>query len=99
MDEILAWIRAEVTYGFDKIADLHADLDNDALDVGLDSGWVDHFSKMYLHRARVLGIDTPGGRQALAKAAAGLVGVLCVYVKAYGMPPPPGVPSGDLGPF
>lgn len=51
----------------------------------------------YLHRAGVLGLDLPVGRQAVAKFAATACGLLESVVRVHGTLPPPGVPSGDVG--
>ncbi len=50
---------------------------------------------MYLYRAWTLGLDTPGGRQALMKYAATAMGFLAQTVAIYGDIPEPGVPSGE----
>src|SRR4051812_20633638 len=50
----------------------------------------------YLYRAYTLGIDTAGGRQALAKAAATVVAMTESAMRVYGDLPEPGVPSGEL---
>jgi len=49
----------------------------------------------YLHRALVLGLDNPLGRQAIAKMAATAVGMAESVVRLYGELPEPGVPSGE----
>lgn len=59
-----------------------------------DQWWEQQFDN-YLHRAKVLGLDTPGGRQALAKFVATGVGMLEAAVRAYGPLPKPGVSSGE----
>jgi hypothetical protein len=50
---------------------------------------------MYLYRAWTLGLDTPGGRQALMKYVATAIGMLATTVEVYGELPEPGVPSGE----
>lgn len=53
--------------------------------------------EMYLHRAQVLGLDNPLGRQALLKGLSTLT-EFCISVRlVYGELPAPGVPSGELG--
>jgi hypothetical protein len=54
----------------------------------------DHLIGDYLHRARVLGLENPAGRQAVAKAAVVAMGYLESVVRSYGALPEPGVPSG-----
>lgn len=63
--------------------------------LGEDSWWWQQLSSYYT-RARVLGLDIPVGRQAIAKYAATACGLLESIVRVYGPLPPPGVPSGDL---
>lgn len=50
---------------------------------------------MYLHRARILGLDNPLGRQSIAKAAATVCGYAESVVRVYGDLPEPGVSSGE----
>ena len=49
----------------------------------------------YYNRARVLGLDTPAGRQALAKYVATAVAMLENVITVHGHLPTPGVPSGE----
>ena len=51
---------------------------------------------MYLHRADTLGLTSPLGRQAAAKAVAVAHGMLESIVRVYGDLPPGGVPSGEI---
>lgn len=57
--------------------------------------WWDQQLENYYHRARVLGLDTVNGRQALAKFVATSVGMLEAAVRQYGPLPEPGVTSGE----
>lgn len=57
--------------------------------------WHDQIS-MYLHRADLLGLTSPLGRQAAAKAVATAHGMLESIVRVYGDLPPGGVPSGEI---
>lgn len=50
----------------------------------------------YHDRARLFGLDTPPGRQAVGKAAAAGVGFLETVIRVYGSVPVPGFPSGEL---
>lgn len=50
--------------------------------------------EQYYNRARVLGLETPAGRQALAKFVATAVGMLDDVITVYGHIPAPGVSSG-----
>jgi len=49
----------------------------------------------YLHRAQVLGLANPGGRQAVAKATTVMLGCLESVVRVYGPLPEPGYSSGN----
>ena len=66
---------------------------DDAKTLGAPERW-DETIEMYLHRARVLGLDNPAGRQAIAKAAVTCIGYLESVVRVHGPLPEPGVPSG-----
>lgn len=59
-----------------------------------DTYWYNQLNQ-YLHRAYVLGVDTPVGRQALAKFAATALGLVESAVRVYGELPEPGVTSGE----
>jgi len=56
--------------------------------------WEDQIS-MYVHRSIVLGLDTPAGRQAAAKAATTAMCFLESAVRVHGLLPEPGVSSGN----
>ena len=63
---------------------------------GLDGdSWWWHQLTTYFHRSRVLGLETPLGRQALAKFVATGCGLLESVVRMHGPLPAPGVPSGE----
>jgi hypothetical protein len=55
--------------------------------------WQQQFDN-YFHRARTLGLDTPGGRQAVGKFAATAVGWFMTVLATEGSVPAPGVASG-----
>lgn len=57
--------------------------------------WASAITK-YIDRARVLGLDTPVGRQAVGKTAATSVGFLESVIRSYGAVPVPGFPSGEI---
>lgn len=64
---------------------------------GMDNeGWWEQQFDNYLGRAGVLGLDTPGGRQALAKFVATGLGMLSAAIQVYGDLPSAGVPSGVI---
>lgn len=61
----------------------------------LNPPWWIHQVTMYLDRAYLLGLDTPNGRQAVAKATATCMGFMESTVRVYGLLPEPGVTSGE----
>lgn len=61
--------------------------------VGPGTVWWDQIVSK-LHRASVLGLDTPNGRQAAAKCAAAALALVEAAIAEYGLLPEPGVPSG-----
>ena len=70
----------------DRILDRFDPDQNDAHTLeGMDY-WEDKMT-MYLHRARVLGLDSPQGRQAVAECAATAVGMLASLWRVWGPPP------------
>lgn len=58
--------------------------------------WWSNYVGSYLHRASVLGLDTPAGRQALGKATVTLLHMLETAVMVYGPLPQAGMPSGEI---
>lgn len=62
---------------------------------GLDGDWIIFISN-YIRRAELLRVETPQGRQALAKAIVTLMHCLETAVQVYGNMPTPGVPSGEI---
>ena len=83
------WVHDEITYEKGKTP---TDTD-DLRTINTPEEW-DEIVGMYLHRARTLGLENPGGRQAVAKAAVVCMGYLESCTRAYGSLPEPGVPSG-----
>ncbi len=63
--------------------------------LGADSWWWQQLTN-YFGRAGTLGLDTLGGRQALAKFTATAVAMLESTVRSYGSLPEPGRTSGDI---
>lgn len=88
---VRAWLADERGYTIKKFG---LPQDDDHILEGLAGWWAQQFDN-YLHRAWVLGLDTPGGRQALAKFVATAVGALEAAVRVYGPLPEPGVSSGN----
>lgn len=59
------------------------------------SRWRDDIH-MYLHRASILGLENPNGRQALAKAAMVVIAAVESAERVFGPLPEPGHPSGEI---
>lgn len=60
-----------------------------------DSWWWRQITQ-YVQRARLFGLDTPQGRQALAKATMTMRGCVEASVRVYGPLPEPGHSSGTI---
>lgn len=88
------WLTAEVAYTQAKFG-LDADDEHTRQFADGDDEWWQQQFDNYLHRAKVLGIDTPGGRQALAKFVSTAQGMLMSAVRLYGPLPKPGCSSGE----
>jgi hypothetical protein len=98
---LLCWLRDEC----DRYADpkweenLDARGEHDARmreeGVGRGGFWEGQVTQ-YIQRAHTLGLDTPLGRQALAKGCAAYLGMLESVARVHGLPPTAGVPSGEL---
>jgi hypothetical protein len=91
--EVFSWLRGERDY---QVAKFGIDLDDEHTTEGLgEDGWWWQQLMNYFHRSRVLGLETPVGRQALAKFVATACGLLESTVRVYGPLPLPGGPSGE----
>jgi hypothetical protein len=62
---------------------------------GIEDTYWDRQLANYYHRAHLLNLETPNGRQALAKFAATAIAMLEATVEVYGELPEPGVSSGN----
>lgn len=96
--QVLDWLDRERIYTLEKFG-INADREHILAfhdDGGAEDGWWTQQLDNYYHRAGVLGLDTPGGRQALAKFVATAAGMLAATVQEYGDLPSPGVPSGEI---
>lgn len=71
------------------------DLNHTTMDDGV-ADWWQGFVMQYLHRARVLGVTSPLGRQALQKALVTMFEYCVTAEVAIGPPPTAGLPSGAL---
>ena len=63
--------------------------------VAADGLW-HHDINAYLHRANILGLRNPSGRQALAKAAMVVIAAVESAERVYGPLPEPGHTSGEI---
>lgn len=88
------WLVRERTYQVNKFGTV-AD-DKHTLQGLNEDGWWWQQLMNYFHRARILGLEIPGGRQALAKFVATGCGLLESVVRTHGPLPAPGVPSGEV---
>lgn len=91
MSSITEWLETERAYAEAKWPPSHTQL------VLIQEGkeGVEKWVGQYIHRAFLLGLDTPLGRQALAKATRTLLAFTEAMAVVYGDPPSPGVPSGE----
>jgi len=89
---VVDWLRDERNYQVEKFGltadDTHTEEHPDL------AGWWDQQLNTYIGRARTLGLETPGGRQAFAKFVATSLGLLESAIRLFGPLPEPGVPSG-----
>lgn len=85
-DYIEQWLKDERDYTINKFG---LEVDDTR-----DKQWWDQQFSNYFHRAYLLGLDTPNGRQAAAKFVATALGFLESVVRVHGELPEPGVPSG-----
>lgn len=96
----IGWLCDERQYTVDKFgteADRQHIEEYQNCDVALSrsAGWWSQQLDNYLGRVEVLGLDTPNGRQALAKFVSTALGMLSATVEVFGELPEPGVPSGE----
>lgn len=92
--EVFDWLGRERQY---QVAKFGTQLDDENTRAGLDEeGWWWRQLSTYYHRAGVLTLDNPLGRQALAKFAATACGLLESVARVHGPLPDPGVPSGEV---
>lgn len=84
---------ADVKFGADTEA-IHK-LEIEMRDYGYSGEW-EVFVTNYLTRVKLMGLDTPRGRQALGKAIVTLLRCLEMATEIHGPLPKPGVPSGEI---
>lgn len=88
------WLNAEFSYAEGKWPkEQH---DGITVREGTTGRWMTDID-MYLHRANVLGLGTPRGRQAAAKAMATCHTMMESIIRVYGPLPKGGLTSGDIG--
>lgn len=93
--DAIAWLLVERRDYQPKKFDYQDDVDKLSEGVGQGSFW-DRALTNYLHRAGLMGLDTPAGLQAIGKFAATAVALFEAACVAYGPPPPAGLPSGSF---
>ena len=92
-----AWFKGETGYQDGKWDSVRGEHDALMAGDGLSKNgrWRSDID-MYLHRAHVLGLDNPNGRQALAKAAMVVIAAVESATRVYGPLPEPGHTSGEI---
>lgn len=92
-----AWFDGESEYQDAKWDDVRPEHDRlmRVQGLGWDGRWYQDIN-MYLHRANVIGLDKPNGRQALAKAAMVVIAAVESAERVYGSLPEPGHTSGEI---
>lgn len=93
-----AWVREETKYAGRKFGHTSRGEHDEAMreeQIGPDSWWYRQIHQ-YIDRARLFGLDTPQGRQALAKAMMTMHGAVESSIRVFGPMPQPGVPSGEI---
>lgn len=91
----IAWVDAETLYQNAKRPDRAG---NDAsMQGGVKDNDYYNDMMMYVHRAHILGLDNPLGRQALAKGMMVYTEWVDATIRVFGDLPPGGVASGETG--
>lgn len=91
--EVFSWLRGERAL---QLKEFGPERDDKHTLEGLgDESWWSSQLQYYLERARELGIETPGGREALAKFVATAIALLESSVRLYGWLPMPGIRMGQ----
>jgi hypothetical protein len=96
-EEWLAWYAAEIRYADAKFDDQRNGHDDSMRVDGLgqDGFWFGQIFQ-YADRARLFGMDTLQGRQALAKLAMTAIGAVESSIRVHGPLPEPGLSSGYI---
>lgn len=93
--QALVWLDEEWSYVRKKFGDV-SDRTNDHLE---PDEWVDWWSRQvlqYFDRAKAFGVDTPKGRQAIAKAMATTIAACAASARCFGSLPRGGTTSGEV---
>lgn len=92
----LLWLLEEWEYVEAKFGDV-SDRANDGLLMAGDEGveWWARQVGQYYDRAKLFGVNTPRGRQAMAKAMATAIAACAAAVRVHGDLPIGGTPSGE----
>lgn len=96
--QIRQWVRQERVYADNKFDGMQrGDHDEEMKESGIeeDSWWYNQIMQ-YVDRARMFGLETPKGRQAMGKCYMTLGGMLESMVRVHGRMPEGGVPSGEV---
>ncbi|HWL37301.1 MAG TPA: hypothetical protein VNQ77_14050 [Frankiaceae bacterium] len=93
--QVFSWLIRERNYQLRKFGVAQDDEHTRADGVRQDGWWWRQLLN-YFHRAGVLGLDTPNGRQALAKFTATACGLTESVIRVHGPLPEPGHPSGHV---
>lgn len=93
----LVWLDEEWGYVARKFGNVTTSYWDDALLEGDLDEWTRQ-AVQYLDRAKAFGLDTPAGKQAVAKFAATAVALAGSVVRVHGDLPRGGTPSGEVVP-
>lgn len=95
--QLVEWLLTEWRYADHKFDDQRPKHDDEMRADGLaDDGWWFNQVFQYVRRAQTLGLDTPLGRQAVAKCWAAMSGLVESVIRVHGDLPPAGTPSGQV---
>jgi hypothetical protein len=93
--EVFNWLIGERAYQLNKFGIAQDDL-HTAEGINMNDSWWWNQMVMYIHRSAILGLETPNGRQALAKFVATACGMLESVVRTHGPLPTPAQSSGNI---
>lgn len=96
-DQLVRWMKEEVKYAEKKFEGQRETHDEEMQVSGIadDGFWFNQIFQ-YVGRARILGLENPSGRQAMAKCLMTLRGFCESMIRVYGDLPEPGHPSGEI---